>query len=135
MGWLAQPIREDDAALDDVNDASDDLLVVYQTTCDIYSGYGARVIPVLEPRLESVAGISFRVATVTRARLTRAYANAGQPAESCRVAWETLDAIGQIDSFMARNELRRAAPVLNRWHGRSDVQDVLHRLSSPTPIM
>ncbi|MGH3839413.1 MAG: hypothetical protein ACRDSF_27495 [Pseudonocardiaceae bacterium] len=82
----------------------------------------------LEPSLESVAGISFRVATVTRARLARAYANAGQPAESCRVAWKTLDAIEQIDSFMARVELRRAVPVLNRWHGRSDVQDVLHRL-------
>ncbi|MGH3887301.1 MAG: helix-turn-helix domain-containing protein [Pseudonocardiaceae bacterium] len=134
MGWLAQPIREDDAALGDPQVVADDLFAVYQTTCDIYSGYGARVIPVLEPRLESVAGISFRMATVTRARLARAYANAGQPAESCRVAWETLDAIEQIDSFMARVELRRAVPVLNRWHGRSDVQDVLHRLGSRTPI-
>ncbi|MGH3927884.1 MAG: hypothetical protein ACRDTT_34320, partial [Pseudonocardiaceae bacterium] len=65
MGWLTQPISEDDVALGVRNDAADDLLAVYQTTCDIYSGYGARVIPVLEPRLESVAGISFRVATVT----------------------------------------------------------------------
>ncbi|MGH3974084.1 MAG: hypothetical protein ACRDS9_12295 [Pseudonocardiaceae bacterium] len=134
MGWLTQPIREDDVALGVRNDAADDLLAVYQTTCDIYSGYGARVIPVLEPRLESVAGISFRVATVTRARLARAYANAGQPAEACRVAWETLDAIERIDSFLARVELRRAVPVLNRWHGRSDVQDVLHRLGSRAPI-
>jgi hypothetical protein len=113
---------------------TDDHFVLYQTTCDIYSGYGARVIPMLEPRLEPVAGFSFRVATVTRARLARAYANAGQPAEACRVAWETLDAIEQIDSFMARSELRRAVPVLNRWHGRSDVQDVMHRLGSRAPI-
>ena len=134
MGWLAQPVREDDAALDEHSVVADDLFAVHQATCDIYSGYGARVIPVLEPRLESVAGISFRVATVTRAGLARAYANAGQPAEACRVAWETLDAIEQIDSLNARNELRGAVPVLNRWHGRSDVQDVLHRLDSRASI-
>ena len=128
MGWLAQPVREDDATLGQRR-LSDDLFVVYQTTCDIYSGYGARVIPVLEPRLESVAKVSFRTATITRARLARAYANAGQPAEACRIAWEALDAIEQIDSLAARSELRRTVPVLNQWHGRSDVHDVLHRLS------
>ncbi|MGH3871826.1 MAG: helix-turn-helix domain-containing protein [Pseudonocardiaceae bacterium] len=134
MDWLAQPIREDDAALGQRSVVADELFVVYQTTCDIYSGYGARVIPVLEPRLESVAEISFRSATITRARLAHAYANAGQPAESCCVAWETLDAIEQIDSLNARVELRRAVPVLNRWHGRSDVQDVLHRLGNRASI-
>ncbi|MGH3798691.1 MAG: hypothetical protein ACRDTD_00885 [Pseudonocardiaceae bacterium] len=61
---------------------------------------------------------SFRRATITRAKLARAYANAGQPDEACRVAWETLDAIEQIDSQSARSELRRAIPVLNQWHGR-----------------
>jgi Helix-turn-helix domain len=134
MGWLAQPIREDDAALGHSTVVTDDHFVLHQTTCDIYAGYGARVIAMLEPRLESLARHSFRVATVTRARLARAYANAGQPAEACRVAWETLDAIEQIDSFMARTELRRAVPVLNRWHGRSDVQDVMHRLGSRAPV-
>lgn len=130
MGWLAQPVREDDAMLAHHSVVDDDLFAVHQASCDIYSGYGTRAIPVLEPRLEPVAGISFRVATVFRAKLSRAYANAGQPAEACRVAWETLDAIEQIDSLGARNELRRAVPVLNRWHGRSDVQDVMHRLGS-----
>jgi len=134
MGWLAQPVREDDAALAAHSIVSDDLFAVHQAKCDIYSGYGARAISVLEPRLEPVAGISFRVATVTRASLAWAYANAGQPAEACRVAWETLDAIEQIDSLGARSELRRAVPVLNRWHGRSDVQDVMHRLDSRAPI-
>jgi hypothetical protein len=134
MGWFAQSVREDDAGLGAHSIVDDDLVAVHQATCDIYSGYGARAIPVLEPRLESVARISFRVATVTRAGLAWAYANAGQPAEACRVAWETLDAIEQIDSLGARNELRRALPVLNQWHGRSDVQDVMHRLSSHTPI-
>jgi Helix-turn-helix domain len=130
MDWLAQPVCEDDAALSQLHVINDDLLAVYQTTCDVYLGYGARVIPVLEPRLESLAGSSFRRATITRAKLARAYANAGQPEQACRVAWDTLDAIDQIDSQSARNELRRAVPVLNRWHGRSDVQDIVRRLGA-----
>ncbi len=130
MDWLAQPVREDDAALGQLITMNDDLLAVYQATCDVYLGYGARVVPVLEPCLESLVGSSFRRATITRAKLAYAYVNAGQPEEACRVAWETLDAIERIDSQSARNELRRAVPVLNRWHGRSDVQDIVHRLST-----
>jgi hypothetical protein len=90
---------------------NDDLFVVYQTTCDVYLGYGVQVVPVLEPCLDSLAGSSFRRATITRAKLAWAYANAGQSEEACRVAWETLDVIEQIDSQSARNELRRAVPV------------------------
>jgi hypothetical protein len=59
MGWLAQPIREDDAVLGHSTVVTDDHFVLYQTTCDIYSGYGARVIPMLEPRLQPVAGVFF----------------------------------------------------------------------------
>ncbi|MGH3770661.1 MAG: hypothetical protein ACRDRW_04565 [Pseudonocardiaceae bacterium] len=129
MDYLAQPVREDDAALSHLHVGSDDLLAVYQATCDVYLGYGARVIPVLEPRLDSLASSSFRRATITRAKLARAYANAGQPAQACHLAWETLDAIERIDSQSARSELRRAVPVLSQWHGRSDVQDVVHRLT------
>jgi hypothetical protein len=127
MDYLAQPLREDEAALSRLHVASDDLLAVYQTTCDVYLGYGARVIPVLEPRLASLASSSFRRATITRAKLARAYANAGQPEQACRLAWETLEAIEQIDSQSARSELRRALPLLvnrcgtaavtsSRWH-------------------
>lgn len=129
MSWLAQPVREDDAFLGQLIVINDDLFAVYQTTCDVYLGHGARVIPLLEPCMESLAGSSFRRATITRAKLARAYANAGQPEQASRVAWETLDAIEQIGSFSARSELRRALPVLNQWHGRSDVQDIVHRLS------
>lgn len=132
MDYLAQPLREDDAALSQLHVASDDLLATYQATCDVYLGYGVRVIPVLEPRLASLANSSFRRATITRAKLARAYANAGQPEQACRLAWETLEAIEQIDSQSARSELRRALPLLvNRWHGRSDVQEVAHRLAPP----
>lgn len=133
MGWLVQPVREDDTLLGQRSVVADDLFAVYQTTCDVYLGYGAAV-PMIEPRLESLAGISFRTATITRATLVRAYANAGQPDDACRVAWETLDAIEQIDSQSARSELRRAVPILTRWHGRSDVQEVVHRLGTGTAV-
>ncbi|MGH3866658.1 MAG: helix-turn-helix domain-containing protein [Pseudonocardiaceae bacterium] len=132
MDFLAKPVREDDAALGQLIVINDDLLAVYQTTCDVYLGYGARVIPVLEPRLESLAKSSFRRATITRAKLARAYANAGQPADACRLAEETLDAVERIDSQSARSELRRTVRVLDQWHGRSDVQDLTHRLGSRT---
>ncbi len=128
MGWLAQPVREDDAVLGQCSVAADDLYIVHRTTCDVYLGRGARIIPVLEPLLVSLSSSSLRTATITRAKLARAYANAGQPEQACRVAWETLDAIDQIGSLSACNELRRALPVLNQWHGRSDVQDIVHRL-------
>lgn len=129
IGWLAQPMLDDDAALQR-SVAVDDLFTVYSATCDTYLGYGARAVAVLEPRLESLSVSSLRTATITRAKLARAYANAGQPDEACRVAWDTLDTIEQVGSQSARNELRRSLPVLNRWHGRSDVQDVLHRLKT-----
>jgi hypothetical protein len=130
MDWLAQPIREDDAVLGQRSVAADDLYIVHRATCDVYLGRGARVIPVLEPRLVSLSRSSLRTATITRAKLARAYANAGHPEEACRVAWETLDAIEQVGSLSARNELRRALPVLNQWHGRSDVQDIVQRLGT-----
>ena len=132
MDFLAQPAREDDAALGQLIAMNDDLLAVYQATCDVYLGYGARVVPVLEPRLESLATSSFRRATITRAKLALAYANAGQPADACRLAEETLDAARRIDSQSARSELRRTVRALGQWHGRSDVQDLTHRLRSPT---
>ncbi|MGH3684578.1 MAG: hypothetical protein ACRDRU_23395 [Pseudonocardiaceae bacterium] len=128
MKWIAQPIREDDKALGQHSVAVDDLYAIHRMTCDAYLGRGARLIPMLEPRLMSLSGSSLRTATITRAKLVRAYANAGQPGEACRVAWETLDGIERVGSLSARNELRRALPVLNRWHGRSDVQDIAHRL-------
>jgi len=127
MEWLARPVREDDSVLAR-SVADDDLFAIYHATCDIYLGRGAQAISTMEPRMHSLAN-SFRTATITRAKLARAYANAGQPEEACQVAWETLDAIEQIGSLSARNELRRALPVLNQWHGRSDVQDIAHRLT------
>lgn len=134
MDWLAQPAREDDRLLGQRSVVEDDLFAIFQATCDAYLGHGARVIPVLEPRLASLSRSSVRTATITRAKLARAYANAGQPAEACRLACETLHAIDQVDSLSARSELRRTVRVLAQWHGRSDVQDVISRLSRQVPI-
>ncbi|HEX8932864.1 MAG TPA: hypothetical protein VF788_01430, partial [Pseudonocardiaceae bacterium] len=69
------------------------MYIVQRATCDVYLGRGAQVVPVLEPRLMPLVRSSLRTATITRAKLARAYANAGQPGEACRVAWETLDVI------------------------------------------
>jgi hypothetical protein len=69
--WLAQPPREDDTLLGQRSVVDCDLLAIFQTTCDIYLGHGARVIPVLEPRLASLSRSSVRTATITRAKLAR----------------------------------------------------------------
>ncbi|MGH3911835.1 MAG: hypothetical protein ACRDTC_00255 [Pseudonocardiaceae bacterium] len=96
VGWIAQPIREDDGALGQYSVATDDLYTIRRMTCDVYLGRGAQVIPMLEPRLMSLSGSSLRTATITRAKLVRAYANAGQPEKACRVAWELLTALNRL---------------------------------------
>lgn len=130
MRLLSSPAHEHEVELGQRSVVSDDLYVIFRTTCDIYLGRGDSVIPVLEPRLSALSRASARTATITRAKLARAYANAGQPAEACRHAWETLESIDAVGSLSAYSELRRAAPVLRRWQKRSDVQDVLNRLGS-----
>lgn len=135
MDWLTKPVRGDDALLGNRSLAADDLFGLSQATCDIYLGHGEGVIPVLEPRLTSLSTSSVRMATITRARLARAYANAGQPAEACRLAWETLDAIEHIDSLTARSELHHTARVLDQWRTRGDVQDVRYRLGRRASII
>lgn len=128
MRLLASPAREDEVALGQRSVVTDDLYAIFRTTCDIYLGRGDSVIPVLEPRLDSLSRASARTATITRAKLARAYANAGQPAEACRLAWQTLDGIEAVGSLSAHSELRRSVPVLRRWDKHSDVREVLHRL-------
>lgn len=130
ISWLNQPVREDDIVLGQAAVPTDDFIALHQTTCDIYLGYGERCVPALEYFTKSLAGRSLRMVTATRAKLARAYANAGQPDEACQVAWDALNTTEQLGSQLARIELRRALPVLNRWYGRSDVQDVVHRLQT-----
>lgn len=128
MDLLSQEIRPDDAILGQRSVVDDDLFTIFRTTCDIYLGRGEQVVPVLEPRLASLSASSARTAAITRAKLARAYANAGQPHEAANVSLAALDDIDRIGSLSARSELRRAVPVLSRWHGREEIQTVLRRL-------
>ena len=135
MNWLAQPAREDDILLGNRSAADEDLFAFFQSTCDIYLGYGAQAIRVLEPRIARLSKSSVRLTTIARSKLALAYAHAGEPAESCRLTWESLQGIEQVGSLSARSELRRTMRVLDQWHGRSDVQDLTRRLGrGPEPL-
>lgn len=134
MNWLARPTLEADTVLGQRSVADEDLFAIFQAKCDVYLGHGVSAIRVLEPKLAGLSRSSARTATITRAKVARAYAQAGEPAEACRLTWETLHAIEKIDSLSARSELRRTVRVLDRWRGRSDVQDLTRRLGSRTPI-
>jgi transcriptional regulator with XRE-family HTH domain len=107
---------------------SDDLLAIFQATCDVYLGRGESVIRILEPRLRNIGKGSWRTSTITRAKLAQAYANAGLPGKACSLTLEALDAADAIGSLSAMNELRRALPRLADWSHRSDVKEVQHRL-------
>ena len=109
---------------------SDDLLAIFQATCDVYRGFGERAIAMLEPRLPMLFKASPRKHTISCAKLAHAYANVGQPEEACRLVLQTFDAAQAVGSLSARNELRRALPVLGNWPNRSDVQEVRHRLDA-----
>lgn len=128
MRRLASPAGEHEVELGQRSVVSDDLYIIFRTTCDIYLGRGDSVIPLLEPRLSALSRSSVRTATITQAKLARAYANAGEPAQACRHAWETLDNIDAVGSRSAQSELLRAVPALRRWQKRSDVREVLNRL-------
>ena len=93
------------------------------------------MITTLQPRLDALAASSPRTATISKAKLARAYANAGQPTDACRLAADTLDAAGQVGLHSAQAEIRRTAAVLRRrWQERRDaaaeIADLTHRLDS-----
>jgi hypothetical protein len=132
MKWLAQPRRDDDTLLGNRSAVDEDLYAFFQATCDIYLGHGTSAIRVLEPRMATLSRSSVRLSTIARSKLALAYAHAGEPAESCRLTWETLQGIEQVGSLSAHSELRRTMRVIDRWHGQSDVQDLTHRLGGPT---
>lgn len=134
MRLPAKPVREEEALLGQRSVVGDDLHAVYRTTCDIYLGRGDSVIPVLEPRLAALSQASVRTATITGAKLARAYANAGQPLEACRLACQTLAGIDSVGSLYALSELRRTLPVLNYWPNREDVRDLSRRIRETRPL-
>lgn len=130
MALLSAPVREDEAALGQRSVVSDDLYTIFQTTCDIYLGRSEEPIAALEPRLNKLAKASARTATITRAKLARAYANAGHPADACRLTLAALDSVQAVGSFSAYAELCRTLPVLDYWRSRPDVQDIRHAVKT-----
>ncbi|XVQ10886.1 hypothetical protein ACQP1W_51750 [Spirillospora sp. CA-255316] len=109
--------------------ADPDLLTIYQATCDVYLGGGTTVVDALQPRMDQIAGGSKRTHAITAAKLAQAYANAGEPSMACDLVLTALGSAATLDSQSARGELRRVLPALRRWPGRSDVQEVRHRVA------
>jgi hypothetical protein len=133
MLFLEQPAQDNEDLLGQRSVTGDDLFTIYRATCDIYLGKGDSVIPVLEPRLAGLTAGSQRRHTITRAKIARAYANAGQPADACRFISETLEQTDTVDSLTARSQLHRTVPVLRYWRNRTDVREILHRLCDTQP--
>ncbi|GAB2710703.1 helix-turn-helix domain-containing protein [Nocardia thraciensis] len=133
MQLLAKPVRPDDAVLGQRSVVDDDLYTIFATTCDIYLGKGQHVVPIVEPRLSALSRSSLRTATITRAKLVRAYVNAGQPDEAAAVAGPALTAIEHVGSLSALSELRRALPILQRWRGRDDIAAIIDHVRRLAP--
>ncbi|PWW62288.1 helix-turn-helix protein [Actinokineospora spheciospongiae] len=129
---LSKPVQGGDALLGQRSVLTEDLFTIFQTTCDIYLGRGEQAIASLAPRLDSLSSSSARTATITRAKVARAYANIGQPEEAAHHALAALDDIEAVGSQSARAELGRAARTFARWRGREDMQAVLRRLQVRT---
>jgi hypothetical protein len=130
MQLFDQAQGEDELSLGQRSVVSDDLLAIFQATCDIYQGFGEMAIAMLEPRLPVIFTASQRTHTITCAKLAHAYANAGQPEKACELTLQAFDAAQSVGSLSARSELRRALPVLGNWPNRSDVREVRHRLGA-----
>src|SRR6266545_7249011 len=127
MQFFDRAQGDDEIALGQRSVVSDDLLAIFQATCDVYRGFGEAAIATLEPRLPVIFKASPRTHTITCAKLAHAYANIGQPEKACRLMLQTFDAAEAVGSLSARSELRRALPVLGNWPNRPDVQKVRHR--------
>jgi hypothetical protein len=104
-------------------------LAQFRGTCDVYLGGGGRAIPLLESS-QVAHGSGSRHHAVNGARMSRAYAQAGDPDQACTLAQQALDTGQALDSLATRVELRRALGPLRRWPERSDVAEVRHRITA-----
>ncbi len=130
MHLLDQSATDEDAVLGQRSVVTDDLFAIFRATCDLYLGRGAQVVDTLQPTLDALATSSTRTATITRAKLARAYAHAGEPAHVAALGSRALDDIDRIHSASARSELHRAVPALRTWNHRGDIQILLTRLAT-----
>jgi hypothetical protein len=70
-----------------------------------------------------------RTATITRAKLARAYANVGQPQEAAPLCWQALDDSDRLGSFSARVNCAAPYQYSTAGNGRDDVHAVIQRLT------
>jgi transcriptional regulator with XRE-family HTH domain len=106
-----------------------DLVTMRRAHAQILMGQGDEPILALESRLSEIAAGSTRRLNTNRARLTLAYANAGDVEHAVRLVDETLGAVESLPSVWARRELHRAVAVLHRrWPNRPDVQEIRSRV-------
>jgi hypothetical protein len=111
------------------------VLAQFQGTCEVYLGGGEHAIPLLDSgqaAYQVASGSGSRHHAITGARLSRAYAQAGEPDRACALALEALDTGQALASMTTRVELRRTLTPLNRWPGREDVAEVRHRVTALT---
>jgi hypothetical protein len=108
-------------------------LAQYRGTCDVYLGGAEKAIPFLEESqvaYGAARGSGSRHYAVSGARLSRAYAQSGEPGRACELALAALDTAAVVDSLTTRMELGRVLAPLARWPGREDVAEVRHRISA-----
>jgi transcriptional regulator with XRE-family HTH domain len=109
---------------------NDDLFTIFRATCDVYLGRGDPVIPVLQPRLESLSRASLRTHAITSAKLVNAYARAGAPELATPLLLDTIAKADSLGSLSAKRELLRAVPALTYWDRRPEIRDAIHRLDA-----
>lgn len=127
---LSEPLREGDVVLGQRSVLDEDLFTIFAATCDVYLGKGERAVPILLPCLHRLSTSSVRTATITRAKLASAYAQAGYPREAAAFAHTALDDIQRIGSTSARSELLRAMPALHRFSAHPHVRPIIERLNA-----
>ncbi|WP_168801562.1 helix-turn-helix domain-containing protein [Glycomyces buryatensis] len=110
---------------------TDDLLLMFRATCDVYLGGGPLTIAEFEPRLHAISAASARSGAINTAKLARAYASAGDVDRACRLAADVLDGGGATESRSTRVELVRALTLIRtRWPGREETAELSRKLES-----
>ncbi|ONI87870.1 transcriptional regulator [Actinosynnema sp. ALI-1.44] len=93
-------------------------------------GHSRQAVAILDRQLASLPGNARRAHARFGARRALAYAAAGEVDHACALAGEILDVAEVVDSATVRQDLRRLARMLVRWHTHSSVRDVLPQLNA-----
>jgi transcriptional regulator with XRE-family HTH domain len=100
------------------------------TLTDLHEATGGEQAIALMDSSRAAPGSDSRLRAISGARLTRAYAQVGDPQRACVLALEAVNAEALVGSLATRIERRRALPPLARWPDRADVNEVRHRVTT-----